>query len=111
MRAKLGSEQIDDAFPTGVVLGLQSEGDQRIAGRPAIAKDPRTLLTADSYGLMPLNGAQVIGDRGGHLIETPKNIFRGTISEAYTFQTLAADTQSAVTSLRETVSHDVSIEG
>jgi hypothetical protein len=75
MRAKLGSEQIEDAFPIGIVLSLQSEGNQCIARRPAIAKNPRTLLAADGYGLMPLNGAQVIWDRWGHLIELRKTFF------------------------------------
>ncbi len=111
MRAKLGCKQIDDALPIRIFFSPEAEGGHRIAWRTAVTENSRALLTADGDGLMPLDGAQIIWDRGGHLIELRKNFFRGTISEVSALPTLAADTQSAVTSLRETVSHDVSIEG
>jgi hypothetical protein len=75
MRAKLCSDQIDDAFPVGAGLGMKPEREKRIGRRATIPENSRALLAADSHGLMPLNGTEIIWNRRGHLGELRKKTF------------------------------------
>lgn len=68
MTAKLRRDEIDSAFPICILFGLQSESRESIAGRTAITENPRTTFTAYRDGLMPLDGAHVVWNRGGHLL-------------------------------------------
>jgi hypothetical protein len=68
MRAKLDGDKINDALPIRNVIGIQTERDENIGRRPAVTKYPRAILAAHREGLVPLDGAQVFWNRGGHLI-------------------------------------------
>ena len=67
MRAELGGDEINHALPVGIVFSPQTERGKGFDWRSAIPENPRTLLAAHGDGLMPLNGAQVFWNRGGHL--------------------------------------------
>lgn len=67
MRAKLGCDEIDDTLPIGVVFRLQAKRKKSVTRGTAVPKNPSALLAAHRNGLMPLNGAQVFWNRGGHI--------------------------------------------
>jgi len=75
MRAKLCGNEINDAFPIGARLGLKPEREKRIGRRASIPENPSALLTAHSHGLVPLDGAEIIWNRRGHLGELRKKTF------------------------------------
>lgn len=104
---------IDRFLPSDRVIGRQAECCQRVARCTAIAKNARARLAADGNGLMPLNGIEVIGDRGGHVFSSGMTLHANNQLGAHARcdKRQAADTQSAGTSLRETVVRDVWIEG
>jgi len=68
VRAKLSGNEVDDALPVCILFGPQAECAQRIAWCATIAKDSRAALAAHRDSLMPLDGAQMVWNRGGHLI-------------------------------------------
>ena len=120
MGAQLSRDQIDGFVPIDIIAVCQANCGERIARRTAVPKDPRAGLPADSDGLVPLNGVDVVGDRGGHQISSAKTLhvlgkWAGKLGMHETRnrrrETRAADTQSAMTSLRETLQCDASIEG
>jgi len=112
MRADFSRDDIDDALPIRARLGIEPEREKRIGWRSPIPENPRALLAADSHGLMPLNGAEMIWNRRGHVGELQKIwSYKERFPKLGRFETIAADTQSALTSLRETLSDDVSMEG
>jgi len=112
MCADFSGDDIDDALPVGASFGVEPEREKRICRRSPVPEDLRALLTADSHGLMPLNGAEMIWNRRGHVGELQKIwSYKERFQKLGRFETIAADTQSALTSLRETLSDDVSMEG
>jgi len=111
MRANLGRDLIDRSLPRQMIVGTQSKRRQCILRRAAIAENSRALLPADGNGLMPLNRTEVVRNRGGHGATPHKLQLSRNFDEGGRVPKQAADTQNAVTSLRETLSDDVSIEG
>jgi len=109
--AEFAGNLIDDALPARPILRVQTKCDERILWRTAVFEDARTLLPADGNGLMPLDGAKMVGNRGGHFTAPLWPLSSKNDLEPRGVPTLAADTQSILTSLRETVLRDVSIEG
>lgn len=69
MCANLCGDDIDDALPIRARFCVEPESEKRIGGRSSISENSRALLAADSHGLMPLNGAEIIWNRRGHLGE------------------------------------------
>jgi len=55
--AQFASNLIYGALPADCIIRFQAEGNESIARRAAITKDTGTLLTADGYRLVPLEGA------------------------------------------------------
>jgi hypothetical protein len=68
-------------------------------------------LTTNGNGLMPLDRTQIVGNRGGHLQLHINTAPLRNLNGGLGVPKQAADTQSALTPLRETLSRDVSIEG
>ena len=67
MRAKLDRDLVYGTLPSHGFISTQAENSERILWRATIAKHARAFLTADGDSLVPLDRAQVIGNRGGHL--------------------------------------------
>ena len=111
MRTNLGRDLIDGTFPRQMIIRAQSESRQRVLRRTAVSENTRALLPADGDSLMPLNGTEVVRNRGGHGATPHKIQLSRNFDGGGRVPKQAADTQNAVTSLRETLSDDVSIEG